>query len=87
VYVLNPLQYSTRNQGKRRRGRERLAWKWLKKWDLLVFEFCGRAKMALDGCEGGTQRKNATRGLKRRLAGVYSTVLGNPKWKSERFLV
>src|SRR5215469_301076 len=47
-----------RNHRERRRGVEGSAWKWLKKWDLSVLIFCGKAKAAVCRCEGGTSEKN-----------------------------
>jgi hypothetical protein len=64
------------------RRREGFAWRRLKKWDLPVLVFCSNAKVAVDGWEGGCQQKDELDGIKKMVARLYSTVLGNPKWKS-----
>jgi hypothetical protein len=39
--------------------------------------------MALGGCQGDSWQINATHGIKKTAAGVYSIVLGKLKWKSQ----
>src|SRR6266852_5066379 len=51
---------------------------WLGRFDVLW-----QAKVTLGGYGCGSRRKNATRGTKTMVVGVYSTVLGSPKWKSQ----
>jgi hypothetical protein len=50
---------------------------------LVGFRVLSGRKWRLTGCEAARSERHATRGLKRSVADVYSTVLGDPKWKSQ----
>jgi len=61
---------------------------------LLIFDVLWQAKVVLDGVQSGSSAENATHGIKKMVASVYSIVLGNPNpaqlepnrtWKSEVF--